>query len=257
LSSKKPKAFPNDPIPKGENVEPKDRIILALDTDNRDTALRWVEKLGPYVGQFKVGLELINHAGFEILEDLRDWFVFYDAKFHDIPNTVAGAARGATRAGVWMFNVHATGGREMMEAAREAAETISRVEEKAAPIILGVTLLSSINTELLQNEWVISEKAESMALRLAKLTQEAGLDGVVAGGSEVGPIREACGNDFVIMTPGIRPSGSDLGDQKRILTPGDAIRLGSTYLGIGRPVTRAEDPVAAIKGILDEVAAAT
>lgn len=234
----------------------KDRIILALDTDDPSMALRWVEKLGPYVGQFKVGLELVNHAGFDLFDDLRDWCVFYDAKFHDIPNTVAGAARGATRQGVWMFNVHASGGCAMMEAAREAAEEVARVEQRSEPLILGVTILSSIDTKTLQEELGMEIEAETQALRLAKLAQMSGLDGVVAGGGEVSAIRESCGEDFLIMTPGIRPAWAELGDQRRILTPGDAIRRGATYLGIGRPVTRADDPVAAIQRILDEVAEA-
>jgi orotidine-5'-phosphate decarboxylase len=235
-------------------VNPKERIILALDTDNRDVALRWAERLGPYVGQFKVGLELVNHAGFEIFDDLADWCVFYDAKFHDIPNTVAGAARGATRMGVWMFNVHASGGCAMMEAAREAAEEVARVEQRSEPLILGVTMLSSIDTKTLREEMGIDLDAEKQALHLAKLAQVSGLDGVVAGGGEVAAIREACGEDFIIMTPGIRPAGTELSDQRRVLTPADAIRLGSTYLGIGRPVTQASDPEDAIRRILDEIA---
>jgi orotidine-5'-phosphate decarboxylase len=235
-------------------VNPKERIILALDTDNRDVALRWAERLGPYVGQFKVGIELVNHAGFEIFDDLQEWCVFYDAKFHDIPNTVAGASRGATRLGVWMFNVHAAGGCAMMEAAREAAEEVARVEQRSEPLILGVTMLSSIDSKTLREEMGIDADAEEQALRLARLAQMSGLDGVVAGGGEVGAIREACGEDFIIMTPGIRPAGAELSDQRRILTPGDAVRMGSTYLGIGRPVTQAADPEDAIRRILDEIA---
>ena len=232
----------------------KDRIILALDTDDPNVALRWAEKLGPYVGQFKVGLELVNNAGFDIFDDLRDWCVFYDAKFHDIPNTGAGAARGATRQGVWMFNVHAAGGCAMMEAAREAAEEVARVEQRSEPLILAVTMLSSLDTATLKAEMGMEIVAEEQALRLAKLAQVSGLDGVVAGGGEVSAIREACGPDFMIMTPGIRPEWAELGDQRRILTPGEAIRRGATYLGIGRPVTRAADPVDAIQRVLDEVA---
>jgi orotidine-5'-phosphate decarboxylase len=237
-----------------EALEPKDRVILALDTDSRDTALHWVEMLGPHVGQFKVGLELVNRVGFDIFDDLRDWCIFYDAKFHDIPNTVAGAARGAAREGVWMFNVHAAGGMEMMEAALEAAEEAASVDQRGRPLVIGVTVLSSVDTPLLQKELGLDTSAEELALRLARLSRDAGLDGVVAGGGEVEAIRETLGGDFVIMTPGVRPEGSQRGDQRRVLTPGEAIRRGSTYIGVGRPVTRAPDPVGALRTILDEVA---
>jgi orotidine-5'-phosphate decarboxylase len=237
-------------------MTPQERIILALDTDDRGTALRWAERLGPYVGQFKVGLELVNNAGFEIFRDLRDWRVFYDAKFHDIPNTVAGAARGAARWGVWMYNVHAPGGRAMMDAARRASDEAADAAFRPRPLVLGVTVLSSIDTAILRTEMGMETEAEAQALRMARLAQEAGLDGVVAGGGEVADIREACGPEFRIMTPGIRPAGSEMGDQRRVLTPGEAIRRGSTYLGIGRPVTRADDPIAAVRRILDEIAEA-
>ncbi len=237
-------------------MSPKDHIILALDTDSRDLALRWVDLLGPHVSQFKIGLELVNNVGFDIFDDLRGWRLFYDAKFHDIPNTVAGAVRGATRAGVWMVNMHVSGGSAMMEAARQAAEDIARVEESVEPYLLGVTVLSSLNTRALHEELGMSVTAEDQALRLARLAQDAGLDGVVAGGEEVSAIREACGPDFIIMTPGIRPAGSELRDQVRVLTPGEAVHRGSTFIGVGRPVTRSQDPVGSLQRILDEVASA-
>ena len=237
-------------------MTPEERIIIALDTPERDQALRWVDQFSPYVRRFKVGLELVNSVGFGLFDDLREFEVFYDAKFHDIPTTVAGAARGAARRGVWMYNVHCPGGIEMMEAARSASHDAAAETGRRPPLVIGVTVLSSLDSTVLRDQLGISESAEGYAVRMAKLAHAAGLDGVVAGGGEVAAIREACGAEFLIMTPGIRPAGAALDDQRRILTPAEAIRRGSTFLGIGRPVTRAADPVTALRAILDEVAAA-
>jgi orotidine-5'-phosphate decarboxylase len=156
-----------------------------------------------------------------------------------------------------MFNVHAAGGRAMMESAAVASEEAASIDQHPVPLVLGVTVLSSLDSTALHEDLGLNVTAEEWALHLAKLSKSAGLDGVVAGGGEVSAIREACGPDFIIMTPGIRPKGSDLGDQRRVLTPAEAIRRGSTYLGMGRPVTRAHDPVAALQAILEEIDSAT
>ncbi len=228
----------------------KDRIIVAVDVDSTPKAVALVEKLIGHVGAFKVGLELVNAAGLGIIDCLLDAGadrVFYDCKFHDIPNTVAGASKAACGMGVWMFNVHCSGGFYMMQAARQAADLV----EGHRPLVIGVTVLTSISPEILKDELGVSRELRDQVVQLAVLAKEAGLDGVVASPHEIEAIRSACGPDFIIVTPGVRPAGADVNDQKRVMTPAEAVSRGADYLVIGRPIARAEDPAAAA----DEIAA--
>ncbi len=230
----------------------KDKIIIPLDVSSAEQAVRLVEELRDHVGAFKVGLEVLNNCGFGIFDAIKEAGadkIFYDCKFLDIPNTVAGASRGAASQQVWMFNVHALGGKIMMEAAKKAAE--ERAEELgiAPPLVIAVTILTSIDKAILNNELGIEGEPAVAVVRLAEQAREAGLDGVVASPMEIRDIRKACGKDFMIVTPGVRPAGSDTGDQKRVMTPGEAIAAGADYLVIGRPITRAESPAAAARDI--------
>lgn len=225
-------------------------ILIALDFDNAEAALRLAAQVAPYVGGVKVGLELVNAAGFDIFQRLQDagaTRIFYDAKFHDIPNTVAGAVRSATRRGVWMVNVHASGGEAMLCAARDAAHSVG----SSAPLLIGVTVLTSIDDPALNAVGVTGSVAEQVE-RLARLSQTAGLNGVVASPQEVEMIRRTCGEDFITVIPGVRPGGADAQDQKRIATPGAAIEAGAHYLVVGRAITAAADPRAAAEAIAQE-----
>jgi orotidine-5'-phosphate decarboxylase len=179
--------------------------------------------------------------------------IFYDCKFHDIPNTVAGAVRAASRRGVWMLNVHASGGRAMMRAAVEAAAE-GRAAGHDRPLVIAVTVLTSLDSATLAGEFGMAETAGDHAVRLARLAQESGCDGVVASPHEAGAIRAACGPDFRLIIPGVRPAGADRGDQKRVMTPGEAVLAGADYLVVGRPITGAPDPVAAARAVNAEAA---
>jgi orotidine-5'-phosphate decarboxylase len=234
----------------------KEKIIVALDVDSQDKAVELVKQLGGEVGAFKVGLELFNVTGpsiFPALKEAGAGRIFYDAKFHDIPNTVASAVRVATRNNVWMINVHTTGGSEMMKAAAAAARDEAAKLGIEPPKVIGVTLLTSIDTMTLTDELRIASGLVSHVVHLAKLAKSSGLDGVVASPHEIQYIREACGPDFLIVTPGVRPAGADVADQKRVMTPGDATKAGADYLVIGRPITRAESPTAAAQSIAAEI----
>lgn len=222
------------------------RIVVALDFDDVDRCLSLVNQLEPQQVRLKVGKELFATGGPQIVEQLvqREFSVFLDLKYHDIPNTVAKAITAASKLGVWMLNVHASGGLRMMTAAREAIE---KSENK--PLLIGVTVLTSMTAEDLAESGVDVDP-ETQVLRLAKLTKEAGLDGVVCSAKEVKVLRQEIGKDFVLVTPGIRPAGSDQGDQRRVVTPKEALELGSDYLVIGRPITAAEDPKAACEQII-------
>jgi len=201
--------------------------------------------------KLKVGKELFTLAGPTLVRQLIDkgFDVFLDLKFHDIPNTVACACKVAADMGVWMLNVHALGGRNMLLAAREALEGNGN-----RPLLIAVTILTSMGQQDLQ-EIGLSGNPEDNVLRLAALTHNAGLDGVVCSSREVSSLRQAQGETFTLVTPGIRPAGSDAGDQKRIMTPTDAIQAGSNYLVIGRPITQARDPVQTLETINTEIAA--
>jgi len=233
----------------------KERLVLALDVDDFKKAEELVGKLSDYVGVFKIGSQLFTAEGAKVVNMVneRGGKVFLDLKFHDIPNTVARAAEVATKLGVYIFNVHTSGGYEMMRAAAEASEKISLALGVRKPLIFGVTLLTSINQEILEKEIGVKKKLEEQVVHLAKLAKAAGLDGVVASSWEIREIRKACGEDFVILTPGIRPAGKSSDDQKRIMTPREAKKLGADFLVIGRPIRNASNPVEAAKEILREM----
>lgn len=233
------------------SLRPKDRLVVALDLDDGDAALALAAKIAPEVGAVKVGLELVHAAGLDILNRLREsgLRVFYDAKLHDIPNTVAGAVRAAAKRGLWMINLHASGGSEMMEAAVAAA----RQAVATPPLLIGVTVLTSLDEGILRDELGIAVPPAEQVGRLAKLAEQAGLDGVVASALEAPGVRAFCRPDFVIVTPGVRPAGAPRHDQRRVATPREALELGADYLVVGRPITRAPDPVAACRAIVAEL----
>jgi len=233
----------------------RERLVLALDVDDFKKADELVGKLSDYVGVFKIGSQLFTAEGAKVVNMVneRGGKVFLDLKFHDIPNTVARAAEVATKLGVFIFNVHTSGGYEMMKAAVEASEKISLTLDVRKPLILGVTLLTSINQEILKKEIGITRILEEQVVHLAKLAKAAGLDGVVASSWEINEIRKTCGEDFIILTPGIRPAGKSSDDQKRVMTPREAVKLGADFLVIGRPIRNASNPVEAAKEILREM----
>ena len=220
------------------------KVIIALDTPDGQKALDWVKLLKHKVSVFKVGLELFCSQGPNIVKKINGLGckVFLDLKFHDIPNTVAGAARAAISTGAFMFNVHASGGREMMSKVRETVDNAG-ISEK--PIVLAVTVLTSLDEGDL-NDININKSPLDQVKTLALLTKETGLDGVVASPKEITAIREAVGQDFIIVTPGVRPTWAMAGDQKRIMTPAEALESGASYIVVGRPVTAASDPAEAI-----------
>ena len=236
-------------------MKPKERIILALDVDSEARALELVEKLADSVGAFKVGMQLYNQVGPGIVRQIQDLGgrVFVDLKFRDIPNTVAGAARVMTGLNCFMFNVHSSGGRDMMTAAMKAVQEESARLGCAPPLVLAVTVLTSISEQQLHDEMYISRSMEQTVMGWAQMAKECGLNGVVCSPQEIEPIRRACGSDFVIVTPGIRPLWSEKNDQKRITTPREALRLGADYMVIGRPITAAPDPREAALRIIEEL----
>jgi len=213
-------------------------IVVALDFPTQEQALAMADQLDPKLCRVKVGKELYTATGPAILEQLhkRGYDVFLDLKFHDIPNTCAKAVGVAADLGVWMVNVHASGGQKMMEAARNELE-----KKTHKPLLIGVTVLTSMERSDLAGIGLDVEPMEQVK-RLAKLTQTSGLDGVVCSAREVVLIREVCGKDFLTVTPGIRPEGSDVGDQKRVMTPRQAIEAGVDYMVIGRPITQSISP---------------
>lgn len=233
----------------------RERLVLALDVDDFKKANELVDRLSDYVGVFKIGSQLFTAEGAKVVNMVneRGGKVFLDLKFHDIPNTVARAAEVATKLGVYIFNIHTSGGYEMMKAAAEASKKTSLALGTRKPLILGVTLLTSINQEILEKEIGIKKILKEQVVHLAKLAKDAGLDGVVASSWEIKEIRKTCGEDFVILTPGIRPVGKSSDDQKRVMTPREAIKLGSDFLVIGRPIRNAANPVEAAKNILKEM----
>ncbi len=220
-------------------------MIVALDTPEAGDALALARRLDPRLCRVKVGKELFTAAGPAVVEGLRrlGFEVFLDLKFHDIPNTVAGACRAAAALGVWMVNVHASGGGAMMRAAREALAAAPK-----PPLLIGVTVLTSLGDEELA-EIGFAGNAQANVERLARLAAASGLDGVVCSARECPQLRATLGPAFVTVTPGIRLPGDDKGDQARVVTPADAVRLGAHYLVIGRPVTRSPDPVATLQSI--------
>ena len=230
----------------------RDRLIIALDVSSAAEAVRMAEKLRGHVGVFKVGSQLFTAEGPVVARHLAALGekVFLDLKFHDIPNTVHAAAREAARMGVSMLNVHAAGGSKMMEAALEGAGEGSSGRDR--PLVLAVTVLTSLGRYDLAGIG-LSGSAERAAIRLARLAQRAGLDGVVASPLEIAAIRRSCGPEFVVVTPGIRFATTVADDQARIATPKEAIRAGGDYLVVGRPITAAADPAAAADAIVAEM----
>ncbi|UYO74926.1 orotidine-5'-phosphate decarboxylase [Halomonas qinghailakensis] len=225
-------------------------LIIALDYCSLDAALCMADQLDPKRCRVKVGKELFTRSGPAVLEALhgRGFEIFLDLKFHDIPNTVAGAVQAAAEQGVWMVNVHASGGRKMMEAAAKRLD-----DHGLNTHLIAVTVLTSMQAEDL-SETGIDDTPEEHVLRLASLTQQSGLGGVVVcSAQEAAQIKSLCGNDFLKVTPGIRPSFAAANDQQRIMTPSDAMRVGSTHLVIGRPVTQAEEPMVALAAIEAEL----
>jgi orotidine-5'-phosphate decarboxylase len=219
-----------------------DQLVVALDVDTAAAARPLAERLRDVAGAFKIGSRLFTREGPSLVSELtsRGDRVFLDLKFHDIPSTVAGAVRAATALGVWMVNVHASGGSAMMRAAREAAHDEAAKRSRRAPLVIAVTMLTSLDQHAL-NEVGIANPMTSQVDRLAALTQSAGLDGVVASPHEIGAIRARCGRDFVIVTPGIRDAGTQ-DDQQRTMTAAEALAAGATYLVVGRPILAAADP---------------
>jgi orotidine-5'-phosphate decarboxylase len=235
-----------------------DKLILALDVADFSYALEIIDKFSGYINIYKVGLELFTTAGPGIVEEIqkRGKKVFLDLKFHDIPNTVTKAALSATRLGVYMFNVHASGGFEMMRKCRDSVVEMCLKENLERPKILGVTVLTSLSKEILTDELGIQYGLRTHVRHLSALALKAGLDGVVASAREVELIRNHCGKGFIIVTPGIRPSWTPPDDQKRTMTPKEAIREGSDYLVIGRAILQQPDPIKAVELISLEILAA-
>jgi len=227
------------------------RIIVPLDVADADAALALAARLDPKRCRVKVGKELFVAAGPDVVRRLeeRGFEVFLDLKFHDIPNTVAGACRAAARLGVWMMNVHASGGEAMLRAAREAIDSVVH-----PPLLIGVTILTSLSEADLERVGYAGSLIENVE-RLARLSRACGLDGVVCSAEEASLVRKATGEDFVLVTPGIRLGTERKDDQQRIVTPREAIKRGSNYLVIGRPITQAPDPGAMLESIDESLSA--
>jgi len=234
--------------------EVRERLILALDTDHPGHALEMVDRFGSRVGLFKVGLQLFTLGGPELVRSIREKGpdVFLDLKFHDIPNTVAGAVAEAARMGVRILNVHATGGAEMMKAAADTLVRTCLSENLERPRLIAVTVLTSLAQEALEHELGVPRRIESYVKHLASLSMRAGLDGVVASPREISMIKDQCGEKFLVVTPGIRPPWSPPDDQKRTMTPKQALMDGADYLVIGRAVTAHKDPDTALDRIIEE-----
>jgi orotidine-5'-phosphate decarboxylase len=233
------------------------QLLVALDVDTGERARALAGRLRGVVGGFKIGSHLFTSDGPSIVEDLaaRGDRVFLDLKFHDIPNTVASAVAAATRMGVWMVNVHAAGGFDMMRAARAAADEEASRRSRPAPLVIAVTVLTSFTESMLEGVGVQMPLAAQVE-RLAALAQSAGLDGVVASPQEIALIRKRCGESFVIVTPGIRAAGDERGDQRRTMSASEALGAGANYLVVGRPIIGAADPAAAAERLAGECGAA-
>ena len=225
------------------------KIIVALDYSDAQPALELAARLEPTLCRLKVGMELFTAARSRLIEQLmqRGFEIFLDLKFHDIPNTTAQACKAAAELGVWMVNVHALGGRKMMEAAREAMSLYSK-----SPKLIAVTLLTSMAQEDLADLGFTAPPAD-MVLRLARLAHNSGLDGVVCSAREAALLRQHCGSEFCLVTPGIRPADAAADDQSRIMTPCAALEQGADYLVIGRPITRAADPLQVLQDIVKRI----
>lgn len=228
---------------------PDPKVVVALDFPSVARATSFINQMKPNLCRLKIGKELFAIGGPAFVESCIDkgFDVFLDLKYHDIPNTVAKACQAAAKMGVWMVNVHALGGRKMMEAAKEAV-----LQNSHQPILIGVTILTSMEESDLKEVGLIGTPHDNV-MRLAKLASNSGLDGVVCSAQEAAAIRETVGKDFCLVTPGIRPETADANDQKRIMTPEAALAAGSSYLVIGRPITQAKDPIQALIDINDSI----
>jgi orotidine-5'-phosphate decarboxylase len=232
------------------SFENSKKVLIALDYEDQETALAFVKQLSPDTCRLKVGKEMFTYFGPEFVKELIElgFDVFLDLKFHDIPNTVAKAVTAAAKMGVWMVNVHASGGFEMMTKAKVALEPFG----DKAPILIAVTVLTSMDESELKRLG-INKSPQEQVIYLAKLAKEAGLDGVVCSAKEASVLKAELGEHFKLVTPGIRPEGSDAGDQKRIMTPKQAIEAGSDYLVVGRPITKASNPVKVLQDVNESI----
>ncbi|MEH2191188.1 MAG: orotidine-5'-phosphate decarboxylase [Nostoc sp.] len=238
----------------GNGEQAERRIIVPLDVPDEESAIALIDQL-PQVVWWKVGLELFTSTGPKILQVLKskEKRIFLDLKFHDIPNTVAGACRSAARYGVDLLTIHATSGNEALKAATEAAQEGAAQAGVKPPKLIAITLLTSISARQLAFDLKIPLELPEYALEMALLAQEAGLDGAVCSPQEAAQLRQTCGDDFLLVCPGVRPNWADIGDQKRSLTPAQAIIAGADYLVIGRPITTATEPELAWKRISEEL----
>ncbi len=234
-------------------MDAAERLIVALDFDDLESALALVDKLGDVAHRYKVGYRLLTASGVAALEALKErgkW-VFCDMKLHDIPATVAGAVRNLAALRIGAITLHAAGGSAMLQAAVQAVHHLAH-----RPQLWAVTVLTSLDDKVLQNELLVPFPTSDYAVHLARIARFCGCDGVIASGEEIERIKESCGEDFIVVVPGVRPAGAEHHDQKRVVTPAEAIRRGADFLVVGRAVTEAEDPVAAFLRLADEVAAA-
>ena len=237
------------------NQEIRKKLVLALDVEEISEAKKLVDELSPYIGTFKVGLQLFCGYGLEIVNYIKEKNsdFFLDVKLHDIPNTVEKASFNVIKNGANFFNVHATGGIEMMRAAKKGAMEAAQKYGAKKPLVLAVTVLTSINQETLKNELSNTKTVEDFVIQLAKNAKLAGLDGVVASAKELKAIKNELGDDFIVLTPGIRPSWSATNDQQRIATPSSAIKDGADFIVLGRAVTASDNKIEAMKKIYEEI----
>ncbi len=237
------------------SIQARDRLILAVDTSSIDEARRYLDELYEHVGVFKIGLQLFTHYGPDILKVFQKAGakIFLDCKFLDIPNTVAKASEEATAHGVQMFTIHACGGSAMLKAASSAAKETAAKLNIPEPTVLAVTVLTSISPEVLANELNVSGSLEDQVVRLAKQCKDSGVNGLVASPEELIRLRKELGKEILIVTPGVRPNWADANDQSRFTTPAEAIKNGSDYLVVGRPITKAAKPKDAARKIVEEI----
>jgi orotidine-5'-phosphate decarboxylase len=233
----------------------RDRLVLALDVNTLEEAKQFVTELKDYVGVFKVGLQLYTSVGPEIVKMIQGEGreIFFDGKFHDIPNTVAKASANLVKHGVTFFNVHITGGSKMISTCVKLSKETAKICGFPKPTILGVTLLTSFGQRTLTEELLINQNIDDYVTQLALVAKKSGLDGIIASATDVPKIKKECGEDFIILCPAIRPTWSVVNDQIRVVTPKEAIKAGVDYLVVGRPITSAKDRVSAVKLVLDEM----
>ena len=233
----------------------RDRLVLALDVNTMKEAKELVTELKDYTGVFKIGLQLFNSVGPDIIKMVQDEGkeIFFDGKFHDIPNTVAKASANLVKHGVTFFNIHIMGGSKMISTCLKLTGETAKSYGLPKPIVLGVTLLTSFGQKTLTKELLINHNIDDYVNQLAKIAKDSGLDGIIASATDVPKIKKACGKDFIILCPAIRPTWSVVNDQIRVVTPKDAIKAGVDFLVVGRPITSAKDRVTAAKLVLDEM----